>query len=55
MITIEEVDKVYRMCNIKDEKATEEEIEERIKNISNFDLPNELFSTFQPKFNTNKL
>lgn len=54
MITIEEVNKVYEMCNIKDKEKTKEEINERIKNIKDFNLPNELFSTFQATFNTNK-
>lgn len=54
MITIEEVNKVYEMCNIKDKEKTKEEINERINNIKDFNLPSELFSTFQATFNTNK-
>lgn len=54
MITMEEVNKVYEMCNIKDKEKTKEEINGRIKNIKDFNLPNELFSTFQATFNTNK-
>ncbi len=54
MITIEEVNTVYEMCNIEKEK-TKEEINKRIENIKSFNLPNELFSTFQSTFNTNKI